>query len=632
MTWPSIRRWQLRTILGTMLIFVITYHAASSTPSVKARVAALQNDMFRSYTRPDPSVASLNWYHLSEEKPISIPSSSDSTLEQLSKAPASVASNLQTTILSPPPPAIPSISPTGSDLGNFAGSSQLPAGFNSEAHKIGFADGFLPHFRAVSQLPVLSMDAAKATCHWEREQDVNFMFGPSSEWYSNPPNTTVLDDFRKGWQNYVLNEAIPFGNVSHRFNGRGIVIVAGDVHNTSAFKRLKVLLRALLNVGSTLPVEVHYWDDEMSRENKTYFKGVYDKIEFMDLSSPDSLAKTGWKFLNYQFKTAAMLNTRFAEPILMDSDNVPVVDPAVLYESPTYREFGSVFWPDIARTRKENPMWSITNTPCRMDEYEMESGQLIVDKRKFWYHLQLAAWMNHQEWYDTVILGDKDKFRFAWYALKTRYGRPRKWLASVGFSLSVPKSEAYRPEVYVQKETGFENVRKEALALEALARKQSPFEEPEPNISPNSELEKRQADSVDDITWYCGDSFAQHHPDTGDVLFVHGGNLKTISAPTARRVVQNGGGFFQKYKRSAHDEDWSHVERVDITWWNAGQYIKAHPLPNENLTALDISDNTSRCVDMFDVDYRSANEVLPGFEEQYKKAGGYWTIDEDYRW
>lgn len=54
-----------------------------------------------------------------------------------------------------------------------------------------------------------------------------------------------------------------------------------------------------------------------------------------------------------------------------------MLDPAIVYNSRVYQEYHIVFQPDIVRSWPRNPAWAITNTPCRMDEYEQESGQLI---------------------------------------------------------------------------------------------------------------------------------------------------------------------------------------------------------------------------------------------------------------
>lgn len=52
-------------------------------------------------------------------------------------------------------------------------------------------------------------------------------------------------------------------------------------------------------------------------------------------------------------KTAALINSRFAEPLLLDSDNIPIIAPESLWESDEYREYGTIFWPDIARYERK---------------------------------------------------------------------------------------------------------------------------------------------------------------------------------------------------------------------------------------------------------------------------------------
>lgn len=93
-------------------------------------------------------------------------------------------------------------------------------------------------------------------------------------------------------------------------------------------------------------------------------------------------------------------------------------------------------------------------------------------------------------YYARIILGDKDAFRFAWHALKTKYGYPTKWLSSIGI---------------VREEDGE----------------------------------------------YCGHSFAQYHPDKSDgrPAFFHGGLLKSFTKPFVSHL-HNGKGLFQAHKTS----------------------------------------------------------------------------------
>lgn len=298
-----------------------------------------------------------------------------------------------------------------------------------------------------------------------------------------------------------------------RFYGRGIAIVAG---NEETIKRVKVIIRQLLRLNCHLRIEIHYWNDEISQASKESLQAMWPKmIYFIDLSSQFNVAQTRSNYytINWQFKTAAVLNSRFEEVLLLDSDNIPTLNPESLFESELYQKYGTIFWPDIARTRPNNPIWAITNNVCRMDEYEQESGQMIVDKRKFFYHLQLSHWMNNNQgaYYNQFLLGDKDMFRFSWKALQTAYGTPAKWLTSVG--------------------------------------------------------------TLND-GFYCGHTFAQHHPN-GSIAFLHGGLLKGLPWEVVRTQRDKNGGVFQVYKSSKDEEDPSAVVHVEIRWNDGSRFDHA---------------------------------------------------------
>lgn len=424
----------------------------------------------------------------------------------------------------------------------------------SDAHKLPTADSFLPHFKAVTKIKGMTMGKAKSGCNWPKMSEVNFQYGSGVEWVKQDRGDSELEFRRKEWHDFIDNKLIPYAPHKDKFQGRGIVIVAG---NQESMKRVRVILRALTKLKSKLAIEIHYWDDEMTEDLKRSISSLWPKMYFNDLSAPSNILKTNHDglYINYQLKTAAVMNSRFAEPLLLDSDNIPIVDPESLYESSTYKEYNTLFWPDIARTRPNNPMWAITNTECRMDEYEQESGQLIVNKHIFFYHLQLASWFNnnHSDYYNEFMLGDKDLFRFAWHALKTKYGFPPKWLTSVG-TLS----------------DGF----------------------------------------------YCGHSFAQHHPN-GKVAFLHGGLIKTMTKEVMKWQRESHGGIFQVYKRSEHDEKHTMSANVSIKL-DGGDYLPKKP--------ADLA--PAMCTDFFDVTPRPLDEIVPDFQTTYEDLGGYWMLED----
>ena len=425
-----------------------------------------------------------------------------------------------------------------------------------DAHTLPAADAFLPHFKAITEIRGVTAEEAKSGCQWPAMNEVNFQFlEPSYEWVKHDASNTEIGMRRKEWHDFINHDLLAYEDYKQQFEGRGIVIVAG---NERSMKRVKVILRALKKLGSTMPIELHYWGDELTDGSRTDISTMWTGLHFNDLSAPSNILKTNHDgaFINYQLKTAAVVNSRFAEPLLLDSDNIPIIDPERLYESSVYHEYGTLFWPDIARTRPNNPIWGITNTKCRTDEYEQESGQLVVDKRRFFYHLQLAAWFNNEkaDYYNQYILGDKDLFRFAWHALKTKFGSPPKWLTSVG--------------------------------------------------------------TMSDDGFYCGHSFAQYSPD-GNVAFLHGGLIKTMTKAVMKWQRESRGGIFQVYKRSDYDEQ--HYVNVNVSI----KFDQAEYLPNR---PADLG--AAMCTDLHQVTARPLDELVPGFEKFFEDIGGYWMLEE----
>lgn len=461
------------------------------------------------------------------------------------------------------------------------------------------ADDFLPFFASVLASPYLPLADASAACAVaaDGDPDVNYQFTSDADWIQRQRSDAELSRKQREWRRFVETGMVPYDRVDGsaaaedgidtgsaaqpRFAGRGIVVLAGGkLHRTE--ERVKVLLRTLLQLNSSLPVELHYWDTELTPPDREALAAVHPRVSFNDLSLPHNVVPThapGFAEMGYHLKTAAVLNSRFAEVLLLDSDNVPAADPAPLFASVAYARYGTVFWPDIARTRPENPMWAITSTPCRADEWEQESGQLLVDKRRFWYHLQLAAHFGHDAYYQAFLLGDKDMFRFAWHALRTPYGRPRRWLTSVG--VAQPHDPAVS-QARLKSLLGDEDLLK-------AARTAPPH--------------------------YCGHSFAQHHPDTGAVAFVHGGLLKTMDLDVAR-FDRATGGLFRSYKYSAVAEDPTRSTRVGIKY-DDGAYVDPEYSPK----------SIGQCTDFWDVEPRNLDEILPGFEERLEKAGAFWMLE-----
>jgi hypothetical protein len=198
-----------------------------------------------------------------------------------------------------------------------------------------------------------------------------------------------------------------------RFAGRGIVICAGGARMfTCAWITIGVLRRTL---GCTLPIEVWYiGPDEMGPPMRSLLEEfAVQPVDAMALARRRGAAVLG----GWELKPFALLHSRFREILLLDADNVPVADPAFLFDRLEFTETGAVLWPDLVRLARDNPMWSIAGIEFR-DTPSVESGQIVVDKARAWKGLALAHWMNqHSDFFYDFLYGDKDTFLFAWLML-----------------------------------------------------------------------------------------------------------------------------------------------------------------------------------------------------------------------
>lgn len=208
----------------------------------------------------------------------------------------------------------------------------------------------------------------------------------------------------------------------HRFQGRGIVLCGGG---SVYFPCIWVCVRMLRRSGCTLPIELWYrGPHEMTNEMKAL-------LEPYDVVFQDSFAVArqfpvrrldGWELKPY-----AILNSRFAEVLYIDADNVVVRNPEFLFDNGLYRATGSLFWQDLPnfasdQTYLKDSAWDLLDLPFR-NEPQFESGQLLIEKRRCWRSMLLTLHLNeHSEYYYTAFFGDKDTFHLAWRKVGQEYG------------------------------------------------------------------------------------------------------------------------------------------------------------------------------------------------------------------
>ena len=255
--------------------------------------------------------------------------------------------------------------------------------------------------------------------HLERNQH----FVDKAVWHAIKPQE--MDSRRREWQQF-LSEQIPlFKYEDYGFRGCGIVYTATG----RTYKRALASIQLLRGYGCTLPVQIWYIGNELSKlqiEEIHSHSNVHCKdIQIEQLLYPQlSDFKIGHAYgetRNYHIKTLVLLLTEFEQILYLDSDNMPLRDPQFLFDSKEFKETGALFWRDFWKFPSDNPLWQITGLPCE-DEWEQESGQLVLDKKRAWKPLLMSMFFqkNH-EFYFKIILGDKDTYRFAWKVTETPY-------------------------------------------------------------------------------------------------------------------------------------------------------------------------------------------------------------------
>ena len=123
----------------------------------------------------------------------------------------------------------------------------------------------------------------------------------------------------------------------------------------------------------------------------------------------------------WQLKIYALMESAFAEALLLDADQVPVVDPAAIFDWPEYRARGAVFWRDLVDISEGNPIWSACNLPSRRHP-GFDSGQVLVDKRRHWQALEATLHLNEEaDTYYRMVYGDKDTFLAGWLLARHDY-------------------------------------------------------------------------------------------------------------------------------------------------------------------------------------------------------------------
>jgi FkbM family methyltransferase len=201
---------------------------------------------------------------------------------------------------------------------------------------------------------------------------------------------------------------------------RGIAICGGS---KKYFPSAYVAIRIIRHLGCDWPIELWHLgpnEKEPAMVEMTAPLGVTWR-DGREIAAQHALRCAG----GWPLKAIALAYSDFAETTLIDADCYPVHHPAELLDQGPYCEHGAVFFADSSDLTPELYDWF--GVPRHPQNLALESGQMVVDKRRHWRAAWLAVWLNHNsEWVYKHVYGDKDTFLLAWLKAGHSFAMPAR--------------------------------------------------------------------------------------------------------------------------------------------------------------------------------------------------------------
>lgn len=186
-------------------------------------------------------------------------------------------------------------------------------------------------------------------------------------------------------------------------HARGIVMTTGPEY----FHLVIHTIRSIRMLGCQLPVQVYYEDAELGDAHLKLL-GQLPQVEAVRMSQ--HFDNSTLKIHGWDLKPFAMLASPYAETILMDADTVWLQPPDLLLTDPGYVETGVLLFPDRTLAfdgNRQQSSWLHRHFPEPLSQgilqsrfyrglthYEVESGVVVIDKRRAFLGLLAACQLN----------------------------------------------------------------------------------------------------------------------------------------------------------------------------------------------------------------------------------------------
>ena len=213
---------------------------------------------------------------------------------------------------------------------------------------------------------------------------------------------------------------------------RGIVMSVYDDILVSAYAVIQVLREK----NCTMPIEL--WSKPNEVKNSILFRELLkDPGITQRLIEDDSIS-------GFMSKPYSLFHSVFDEVLLLDADSLPPKDATYLFDMPQFQDTGAIFFLDywtpqntVFHMTSKSLLWELLGISF-VDEFEMESGQLLLDKTRSEAALNVLMFLarTYDQWIGPLWLawGDKDLFRFAWRMTNTSFHYIQQPPSTAGFT------------------------------------------------------------------------------------------------------------------------------------------------------------------------------------------------------
>jgi len=174
---------------------------------------------------------------------------------------------------------------------------------------------------------------------------------------------------------------------SNCFRGRGIVMVGGRSRKYHMSYWLAVL--SARRSGCSLPIYIWFPADEVpSHEEKLSLKEL--QVTIVTFEEHGIVLKASNRF---SMKILAITFSKLQEVLFLDSDQVVLRDPTLVFYSDAYKRLGLTMWKDFWKPSYAPDIERVVKRPVNTD-WTHESGQMVVNKALVWDALLLACHFN----------------------------------------------------------------------------------------------------------------------------------------------------------------------------------------------------------------------------------------------